>query len=64
MEEYLNPKELAERLHTKLGTIYSWVSRGKVPYVKINGLTRFKQKEIEAWLLEEERERKRRNFTL
>jgi excisionase family DNA binding protein len=62
MEQYLNPKELAAKLGTKPGTIYSWVSRGKVPYVKINGLTRFKEKEIQAWLLEQERTKRRRNF--
>jgi excisionase family DNA binding protein len=62
MDQYLNPKELAANLSVKRGTIYSWISRKKIPFVKINGLSRFSEKEIEAWLEEKNKERKRKNF--
>jgi len=30
--------------------VYEWVSLGKIPYVKINGLVRFRASEIDKWL--------------
>lgn len=63
MEKLLNPSQLAEALNVRPGTIYSWISRGlDIPHVKIEGTLRFREKAIEAWLLEREKERKRRNF--
>ena len=65
MEHLLNPKQLAEILNVKLGTVYSWISRGvDIPYLKIAGTVRFREKAVMDWLLEKERERKRRNFDL
>lgn len=65
MEKLLNPSELAERLGVRRGTIYSWVSRGvDIPHVKIAGTLRFRERAVENWLEEKERERKRRNFEL
>lgn len=46
----LTVKDVAIRLHVKEKTIYAWVSQGKIPAVKINGVIRFDDKEIEAWL--------------
>ncbi len=41
----------------------SWLSRGvDVPHVKIAGTVRFREKAVMDWLIEKERERKRRNF--
>ena len=55
--------ELAEILNVRLGTIYSWLSRGvDIPHVKIAGTVRFREKAVTDWLLQKERERKRRNF--
>jgi excisionase family DNA binding protein len=31
-------------------TVYAWVSQGKIPTIKINGVIRFDASEIEAWL--------------
>ena len=63
MEKYLNPSQLAELLGVRLGTIYSWLSRGvDVPYVRIGGTVRFREKAVMDWLMEKERQRKRRNF--
>ena len=65
MEKLLNPKELAGVLNVKLGTVYSWLSRGvDIPHVKIGGSVRFREKAVMEWLLQKERERRRRNFEL
>lgn len=65
MEKLLNPSQLAEILNVRLGTIYSWLSRGvDIPHVKIAGTVRFREKAVMDWLLEKERERKRRNFEI
>lgn len=63
MDRLLNSQQLAEILRVKVGTIYSWLSRGvDVPHVKIAGTVRFREKAVMDWLTEKERERKRRNF--
>lgn len=42
--------EMATRLQVKEKTIYAWVSQGKLPCMKINGVIRFSAREIEQWL--------------
>ena len=65
MEKLLNPSELADLLGVKPGTIYSWLSRGvDVPHMKIAGTVRFREKAVMDWLLNKEREWKRRHFEL
>ena len=65
MEKLLNPLQLAEILNVRPGTIYSWLSRGvDIPHVKIAGTVRFREKAVMDWLMEKERERKRRNFEI
>jgi len=65
MDRLLNPLQLAEILNVKVGTVYSWLSRGvDVPHVKIAGTVRFREKAVMEWLTEKERERKRRNFEI
>jgi len=65
VERLLNPSQLAEVLGVRPGTIYSWLSRGvDIPHVKIEGTVRFREKAIEAWILEREREKKRNNFEI
>ena len=65
MEKLLNPSELAEILGVRPGTVYSWLSRGvDIPHIKIEGTVRFREKAIEAWILEREREKKRKNFEI
>ena len=46
----LTVKDLATRLQVKDKTVYAWVSHGKIPSVKINGVIRFDAIEIEQWL--------------
>jgi excisionase family DNA binding protein len=65
MEKLLNPLQLAELLGVRPGTVYSWISRGvDIPHVKIAGTVRFREKAVMDWLMEKERERKRRNFEI
>jgi excisionase family DNA binding protein len=65
MEKLLNPVQLAEMLGVRPGTIYSWISRGvDIPHVKISGTLRFREKSVMDWLLQKEKQRKRRNFEL
>ena len=64
MDRLLNPKELAEALNVKPGTVYSWLSRGVdlPPFVKISGTTRWQEKTVKAWIERREKEWKRRRF--
>ena len=65
MEKLLNPLQLAEILGVRPGTVYSWLSRGvNIPHVKIEGTVRFREKAIEAWILEREREKKMKKFEI
>ena len=64
MDRLLNPKQLAEVLNVKPGTVYSWLSRGVdlPPSIKIGGSTRWREKAVEQWISKREKERKRSNF--
>lgn len=63
MDKLLNPVEIAELLGVRPGTVYSWISRRvDIPHVKIAGTVRFREKAVQDWLSEKERERKRRHF--
>ena len=65
MEKLLTPTQLADILGVRIGTVYSWLSRGvDVPHVKIAGTVRFREKAVMDWILQKEREKKRRNFDL
>jgi len=65
LEKLLTPFQLAEVLGVRPGTVYSWVSRGVgLPYVKIAGTVRFREKAVMDWLLKNEQERRKRNFEL
>jgi excisionase family DNA binding protein len=65
LEKLFNPSQLAEILNVRPGTIYSWLSRGvDIPHVKIAGTVRFREKAVMDWLMQKERERKRRNFEI
>lgn len=49
-EKYMSITELSTRLNIKKTTLYSWVGQNKIPHLKIHGLIRFSQREINAWL--------------
>ena len=46
----LTIEEVADLLQVKKMTVYSWVHFGKIPFVKLNGLVRFKRFAIERWI--------------
>lgn len=46
----LTVQELAQLLHVKAATLYAWAAQGKIPSLKLHGLLRFRQDEIERWL--------------
>lgn len=46
----LTVKKVSEITSIKEKTLYDWANRGSIPCLKINGVLRFDQKEIEAWI--------------
>ena len=46
----LTTKELSKYINVKEKTIYSWVGKGLIPYLKFNGVLRFNLVEIEQWV--------------
>jgi excisionase family DNA binding protein len=47
----IDVRELSRRLSIARGTLYNWVSQGKLPYKKIGRCVRFDWDEIEEKLL-------------
>ncbi len=54
-DRLLDVDEAAELLQVKPGTLYSWVSKNKVPYRKVGVLVRFHRAELLTWTLEQAR---------
>ena len=50
MEKLLTAKQVSELLEVKVDTVYEWVSRGLIPYVKLGRLVRFKKAELFRWV--------------
>lgn len=46
----LTVNDMAARLQVKAKTLYAWASQGKIPCIKLNGVIRFDEREIEQWL--------------
>ena len=46
----LNAAELAELLNISPKTVYAYVSRGLIPFIKIESNVRFSLQAIRAWL--------------
>lgn len=47
---------MAEYLGISVNTVRSWVKRGRMPWVKINGAVRFDLLSIDIWVEENKRE--------
>ncbi len=60
MDKLLTIDQLSDILQVKKNTIYSWTFTRKIPFVKINGALRFKEKAINSWI--EGQEKETRNF--
>jgi len=50
MPRLINIDELAEYLRLQKQTIYNWLNQGKISGIKVGGVWRFDQKEIDDWL--------------
>lgn len=49
-ERLLNIKEASEVLGVKVGTLYNWVSRQRIKYVKVGRLVRFSHGIIDEFI--------------
>jgi len=54
MEKLLTIDELAKVLSVKKSTIYQWVHLGLIPHIKVGRLLRFKEGNIQKWLISRE----------
>lgn len=50
MDKLLTAKQVSELLEVKLDTVYDWVHRGRIPYVKLGRLVRFRKTEVFQWV--------------
>ena len=50
MNTYWDIRQLADYLNVKPATLYAWAAHGKIPSLKLHGLLRFRQDEIDKWL--------------
>jgi excisionase family DNA binding protein len=50
-DRLLDVDEAAALLGVKPGTLYSWVSKGNIPYRKVGSLVRFHRGELMAWTM-------------
>ena len=55
MQRLLTPEEICELLGIEKSTLYAWTSRHLIPFLKINGILRFRENEITEWLKTKER---------
>jgi excisionase family DNA binding protein len=50
MDKLLTAREVAEIIGCHEQTIYKWKDQGKIPFIKKNGLIRFRESEIKEWI--------------
>jgi excisionase family DNA binding protein len=50
-ERWLSVQEIAAHLGVKTDTVYTWVSRKKMPAHKVGRLWKFRASEVDAWVL-------------
>lgn len=49
--QLLTPEELAPMLRVKIGTLYSWRTRGMgPPAIKVGGFVRYRRRDVDRWL--------------
>ena len=54
MEQLIDYETAAKLLGVQPATIYTWVSRRKIPFVKVRGALRFRPSALESLLKERE----------
>jgi len=50
MTKLIDINELANYLRLKKQTIYNWLHQGKISGIKVGGVWRFDQRDVDAWL--------------
>lgn len=50
MNQLITIKQLSEKIGFAVPTIYKWVDKRTIPYLKVNGNIRFDEQKIENWL--------------
>jgi len=50
MTQLLSPTQLADFLGVSVGTVYGWIYKKEIPYLKIGRLVRFHSGEVDKWL--------------
>ena len=48
--DFMTPEGVAQYLHIKKSTVYSWAKSGQIPHYRMGRLLRFKPAEIDCWL--------------
>jgi len=48
--KYLSVQDVAQILQVNKITVYGWIKKGKIPFLKINGSLRFDPNTIENWI--------------
>ncbi len=54
MEHLITPIQAADLLGISLPTVYTWVSRKRIRYVKVGAALRFRPSSLEDWLRKRE----------
>jgi excisionase family DNA binding protein len=54
MEDLIGPAETAKALGIELATVYTWVTRRKIPFIKVGGALRFRPSALQDWLRQRE----------
>lgn len=49
-DRLLTVAEVANYLRVRPGTVYQWVSRRRIPFLKAGSKVRFRRAEIDDWL--------------
>ena len=50
-KELMTYQQLGDYLNVKVSTLYAWVCRGRIPFVRFSGrMVRFDRDEIDNWL--------------
>lgn len=57
--DYLNPKELAQRINVPVNTIYFWISRREIPFTKMGKHIRFSLPEVMEFFKQKTQENSR-----
>jgi len=49
MSRILTPADICRRYGISSSTLYQWTSKNLIPHLKIRGLLRFREAEIDQW---------------